>query len=186
LGRVFRPFRFLIYGSLGLPVVVVLLLGSNLLTYSRLSHEQEVAQIAFARLDNGNHLATLVSEEGEKRFELDGDAWELDARVIKWQPWANVVGLDAGYRLERLSGRFTDPERWRLTAPRTYPLASNALLDVWTLAQKQSAWVPMLDAIYGSSVYLPMSEGVTYRITLSQSGLIARPLQPEPHSTHAD
>lgn len=175
----------LVYGSLGLPMVVVLLLGSNLLTYSRLSHEQEVGRISFARLDNGNHLATLVSADGARRFELDGDAWELDARVIKWRPWANVLGLDAGYRLERLSGRFSDSERLRL-APRAYPLASTALVDVWALAQRQSAWFPMLDAVYGSSVYLPMDEGVTYRISLSQSGLLARPYEPEPKTTDAD
>jgi hypothetical protein len=30
--------------------------------------------------------------------------------------------------------------------------------------------------VYGSAAYLPMSDGAEYRIWLSQSGLVARPL----------
>lgn len=174
--RLLHPFRTLLLGSLGLPAVVVLLLGGNLLSYNRLSHEQEVAHISFARLHNGNHLATLEVPDGRQRFELDGDEWELDARVIKWHAWANLLGLDAAYRLERLSGRYADPHRAQLRAPRSYSLASDSWLDAWALDHSQHDWLPVLDAVYGSSVYLPIQDGVTYRVSLSQSGLLARPL----------
>ena len=38
------------------------------------------------------------------------------------------------------------------------------------------SWVPWLDALYGSATFLPMADGALYEIKVSQSGLVARPL----------
>ena len=171
------------YGALGVPLLLGLLAGGNLLSYSRLAQEQPVGSIAFRRLDNGHYLATLATAAGRRHFELDGDSWRLDARVIKWKPWANLLGLDALYRLERLEGRYSDPQRARRVAPVVYSLSPPALLDLWELAQRHAAWLPALDAAYGSSVYLPMGEGLTYRIRMTQSGLLARAGNPDEANT---
>ena len=32
--------------------------------------------------------------------------WQLDGRLIRWKGLAELIGLEPGYRLERLSGRF--------------------------------------------------------------------------------
>ena len=53
------------------------------------------------------------------------------------------------------------------------------LLDLWRIAERHGNWLPVLDAVYGSAAYLPMSDGAEYRIWLSQSGLVARPLNAE-------
>ena len=36
--------------------------------------------------------------------------------------------------------------------------------------------MPWADALYGSAVYVPMSDGARYQVVVSQSGLVARPL----------
>jgi hypothetical protein len=109
-----------------------------------------------------------------QQFVLRGDEWQLDARVLKWKPVANILGFDTGYRLERLSGRYSDVASER-TEPRTvYALTPDALIDVWNLAQRHSAWLPAVDAYYGSATYLPMADGAKFAISVSQSGLVAR------------
>ena len=37
-------------------------------------------------------------------YPLHGDEWRVEAQVLRWKPWANVLGLDTQYRLDRLSG----------------------------------------------------------------------------------
>jgi hypothetical protein len=96
------------------------------------------------------------------------------------------LGLDAGFRLERLAGRFSDTGKANLVAPKAYELAPGSMLDVWALAQKNSHWLPFFDAAYGSSVYLPMGNGLVYRVSMSQSGLLARALEKQAGSMHAD
>ena len=36
--------------------------------------------------------------------------------------------------------------------------------------------LPVLDALYGSATFVPMSDGALFEVSLANSGLIARPL----------
>jgi hypothetical protein len=166
----------------GLALVAAALLSfgiaANLHTYARLTHEQPIAQLAFEQLAEQRYRATLTGQpSGEVReLVLRGDEWQLDARVLKWHGWANLLGFDARYRLERISGRYREIAQER-SAPRSvYELGDARGVDVWALAQAHPRWLPFVDAVYGSATYLPMADGARYEISLGQSGLIARPL----------
>ena len=152
------------------------LLGLNIQTYQRLSFEQPVAEITLRQTGPQAFVATVRQDDlSAKEYDILGDQWQLDARVLKWKPWANVVGLDASYRLERLSGRYADVAAER-TAPRSvHQLAANPGLDLWALAQAYGKTVPVVDTLYGSGAYMPMADGASYQVTMSQSGLVARP-----------
>ena len=43
-----------------------------------------------------------------RHFEVLGDEWQIDARVLKWRALGTLLGFDTVYRLERLSGRYGD------------------------------------------------------------------------------
>jgi hypothetical protein len=151
--------------------------SATLHTYARLSYEQPVAQLTFVALGPQLYTATLTrAPAGDvETFALNGDEWQLDARVLKWRGFANLLGLDARYRLERLGGRYVDIEQEK-TAPRSvYGLGEAPALDLWLLARAYPRWLPFVDAVYGSATYLPMADGARYRVTITQTGLIARP-----------
>jgi hypothetical protein len=166
-------------GGLVLVALAVLVFGvaTNLHTYERLTHEQPVAELAFEKLAEQRYRATLTRRpSGEVwKLALSGDDWQLDARVLKWRGWANLLGLDARYRLERVSGRYRDVAQERSAERSVYELADPRGIDVWALALAQPRWLPFVDAIYGSATYLPMADGARYEVTLGQAGLIARP-----------
>src|SRR5438309_3719363 len=85
------------------------LLGFNLLTYDRLTHEQDALEARFTRVGDQEFDAILTYPSGvTQRFALRGDEWQVDARVLKWRGISNVVGFDAAYRLERIGGRYSD------------------------------------------------------------------------------
>lgn len=147
----------------------------NLYTYERLSHEQPVADLGFERLANGGYRAELQTADGRVRsFELHGDEWQLDARVLKWHPAANLLGLDACYRLQRLSGRYADIREETRRPSTAHALSTDRGLDIWSLAQRHDRWLPLVDARYGSATYLPMADGARFSVSLTQSGLVAR------------
>jgi hypothetical protein len=154
-----------------------LLIGANLRTYQRLSHEQPAGELQFARVGDRQFNAVLAYPDGERAdFALRGDEWQVDARVLKWSAFANLIGFDSAYRLERISGRYTHVEDER-SQPRTvYDLHTPGRIDPWELAHRYHSWVPWMDALYGSATFLPMADGASYEINVSQSGLIARPL----------
>lgn len=149
----------------------------NLATYHRLTHEQEVVSIEFEQLGPQRFVARLSYPHDETSYEygLQGDEWQLDGRIIKWKGVINLLGLNTHYRLERISGRYRDVSAER-SQPRTvHALSEHPGLDVWKLARKHSRWLPWVDAYFGSAAYLPMQGGARYRVSVSQTGLIARP-----------
>ncbi len=153
------------------------LVGTNLRSYQRLSFEQPAGELQFSRTGDRRFYAVLSYPNGDQsNFELRGDEWEVDARVLKWHAFANLVGFDAAYRLERINGRYTSIEDER-SLPRTvYELHLPDRIDPWLLIHRYRSWVPWIDALYGSATYLPMADGALFEIKVSQTGLIARPL----------
>jgi len=145
-------------------------------SYGRLTHEQTVGTIQFVAIGDERFEARLmVAGERDRIVTLSGDEWQLDARVVRWKPPATILGLDPIYRLERLSGRYTDVER-ELSAERTvHALSETRALDVWELANEYPLLLPGVDAYYGTATYLPMANGARYDISMSRDTLLARP-----------
>jgi hypothetical protein len=156
---------------------VAVLIGSNLKTYQRLSYEQPAGELQLSRTGERQFNAVLSYPSGERaNFELRGDEWQVDARVLKWRAFANLIGFDTAYRLERIGGRYTNIEDERAQPRTVYALNTAGRVDPWELIHRYHSWVPWMDALYGSATYLPMSDGALYEIKVSQSGLVARPL----------
>ena len=152
------------------------LVATNLYTYARLTHEQEAARVQIRQLGERRYTVSVVpTQQPARHFEVRGDEWQVDARVLKWRAMGNLLGFDTVYRLERLSGRYGDIALEK-TAPRTvYSLAVDPGLDFWSLLKQHHQYVPFVDALYGSAAYVPMGEGAEYVVTVSSTGLVVRP-----------
>ena len=93
--------------------------GAALRGYHLLGEEASVVEID-ARILSPQHWAlNLTWPDGSAReVELTGDAWRVEAVVLKWKLPALLAGVPPLYRLDRLSGRYDDPAQ-EMTAPRT-------------------------------------------------------------------
>ncbi len=153
----------------------------NIHSYHRLSHETELAQISFSRLEPQHYQADIrFVESGEiNQFEVNGDEWQLSARFIKWKPPLTLLGMDNLYQLDRLQGRYRDIEQERIRPRSVYSLSSESPLDLWSISRKFVGYLPWLDAYYGSAVYLPMQDKAGFSISAGLGGLLARPLNVE-------
>lgn len=153
------------------------ILVSSLYSYDRLTDELVVASIEFTEVGPDEYSARLMIDGRlDQMLPVKGDEWQIDARVVTWQPPATILGLDPIYRLERLSGRYSNIERER-TEPRTvHALAEDRALDIWNLAQEYPALTPGIDAYYGTATYVPMADRARFEVSLSRDALIARPV----------
>lgn len=158
--------------------VALLLLAINLYTYQRLTYEKPVAELVFRKTGPQRYEARISTPRDRTGsvYRLSGDEWQLDARVLKWKPPANLLGLDARYRLERLSGRYRDLDQQREERLTAYGLATNQGLDLWSVIGRLKEYVDWVDTYYGSATYLPMANNARYEVVVTQSGLTARPL----------
>jgi hypothetical protein len=180
-------FRLMNVGSgalYGVSATVFLLLAAaaflvtaNLRTYQRLTAEQSAGEIEFSNIAPNQFNGVLTYPDGTAAyFFLRGDEWQVDARILKWTAATNLAGFDTAFRLDRISGRYARIEDEK-TQPRTvYELHPPQIVDVWELAHRYHSFIPWFDALYGSATFVPMADKAAYQISVSQSGLIARPI----------
>ena len=171
-----------IHGFLGMLLLVLgmllLAIALNIHTYQRLTYEQEIAVVTFQQLAPQSYNAILEFKDKNTtdEFLLNGDEWQLDARILRWKPAAQLLGLNAQYRLERLSGRYQDLDLERASPRTVYLLGDQAGLDIWSLARRYQNWLLWIDAYYGSATYLPMQDKTRFSISINQYGIMARPV----------
>jgi hypothetical protein len=151
-------------------------LGISLFGYARLLQETEVATLIVQRSAAQRFSVELHSADGQRRrFELQGEQWQLDARVLRWKLPALLAGAPSLYRLERLSSRYVDAAQ-ELEAPRSvHALDHDAFPDLWTLRRQFPQFLDFVDADFGSGAYVPLIDGARYSVSLGpRGGLVAR------------
>lgn len=176
-------------GGFAAAAAIATLLALDIQTYARLTYERPVATISTRQLGPQYFEATVIQPargEGQPAatnlYPLHGDEWRIEAQVLKWKPWANVLGLDTQYRLDRLSGRYSSIAQ-ELNAERSVHDLSNGeavhglpwRISAWDMARKYRRYVDAVDTLYGGAAYMPMADGARYEVWVTQSGLIARP-----------
>lgn len=155
---------------------LLLMLGSSLYVYRRLTAERPVAQLLCIRLAPQHYRVWLNPTGGVRRaYDLRGDQWRLDARILTWRGPARLLGFGTRYRLDRIAGRYARVREARSRPPSVYRVGTAPTPDLWSLAHRYRRWLPWVDAYYGSAVYAPLAQGARYSVSVTGSGLVARP-----------
>ena len=148
--------------------------------YRALTQEVVAATITTEPIAPQRFRATVTLSDGSLHmFDLAGDAVYVDAHVLKWRPWANILGLQTAYELDRISGRYqalTDEQNRERTV---YSLAAAKPFDAFDLARRYWVLRPLVDAEYGSATFTGATaqRGGTYEVRVSTTGLLVRPAQ---------
>lgn len=160
--------------------ITVLLVYSNLHTYHRLTYERVIADVYVRKLESQKFQLSLsysAADEDQRYYIIEGDQWQLDARILKWKGWANLLGLDSFYQLDRLSGRYKDIQLARLKTPSVFELSQQTRgLDIWKLKQLLQEKMSFVDAHFGQAVFMPMLDGAHFQVSMGQGGLLVRPV----------
>lgn len=193
-GKPFRGVAGALFGGGALwAASLAALFGMNLQTYERLTYERPVATLALRQLGPQFYEINLTqptvqgqTADAGALYPVHGDDWRIEAQVLKWKPWANVMGLDSQYRLDRLSGRYRAIEQELHGGRSAYDLAaaaSNARngavpfkVEAWDAIRRYRPYIDAADTLYGSAAYMPMADGARYEVWITQSGLVARPV----------
>lgn len=172
-----------IRGSIGLFFVSITvffaLVVMDFVSYENLLDEETLATLSIDEIGKQHFKVTVefILESHEESYELRGDLWQMDAKIIRWLGFFQAVGAKPGYRLDRISGRYYSLEEERRSDRTVYSLNESKMgLDVWTWLQNGGSFVPWVDAVYGSATYLPLVDGAIYQVRLSNNGLTAFPV----------
>lgn len=135
-----------------------------------------------SRLIAPQHYTLIINTPDQVpiHFDLRGDMWQLDARLLVWDSYWLLIGVENWYRFERISGRYKSVKD-ELKKRRTLYDLSEGKFDLgesgfsllrdfkhWLFAY---SWLPGVNLLYGSSAYVPMSDGARYELFLHEGGI---------------
>jgi len=110
-------------------------------------------------------------------YDLAGDALYMDAHILKWHPWVNLLGLHTSYELDRVAGRYNAVSDERSKPHTAYELARPAWIDLFWIARRHVLG-PLVDAEYGSAAFVAGTRPARYEVRVSTTGLLMRPVLP--------
>ena len=139
--------------------------------------DQPVARIeAHQQADGQFRVSATAPGVGARQYVLYGDQWQIDARVVRWRLPALMAGVPPLYRLERLSGRYSDTAREASATRSVHALDDWPAPDLGQLKQSFPNWFPFVDVQFGSAAYMPLFDGAKYQVFLDPRGaLFVRP-----------
>src|SRR5207253_5249976 len=145
--------------------------------YRALSFEEVAATVRTEPVAPQRFRATIVlPDQRLAMYELAGDAFYVDAHILKWHPWANLVGLHTAYELDRVAGRYNSVSDERARPHTVYSLSQERVVDVFFLARRFRLFGPLVDAQYGSAAFVAGTKPAEYEVRVSTTGLLMRPV----------
>src|SRR5437899_4967983 len=143
--------------------------------YRALTFEEVAATVRTEPLGGQRFRATITLPDRRlAMYELAGDAFYMDAHILKWHPWASLLGLHTVYELDRVAGRYNAVADERARPHTAYELARSKPVDLFFIARRRLLG-PLVDAEYGSATFVAATRPATFEVRVSTTGLLARP-----------
>ncbi|MWV12479.1 hypothetical protein F3I62_10280 [Pseudomonas sp. R-28-1W-6] len=168
-------------GTLGLAFLglaaLVGVVAYDLLSYGPLPEGKPLLTLSFAADGPQRYRVSLLEGGEERAVTLEGDLWQLDARLLRWKGLAALIGLQPGYRLEKLSGRFLAIEQQESARYAQVSLAQSPYgIDLWRWLRLGQHDLFLFDPQAARVTYLPIADGAMFSVSLSPTGLLAQPM----------
>src|SRR5881409_1190869 len=143
--------------------------------YRALTYEELAATVRTEPLGGQRFRATITLPDRRlAMYDLAGDAFYVDAHILKWHPWASLLGLHTVYELDRVAGRYNAVADERARPHTAYELARSKPVDLFLIARRRLLG-PLVDAEYGSATFVAATQAQTFEVRVSTTGLLARP-----------
>ncbi|MGE5671003.1 MAG: hypothetical protein ACM31E_06125 [Fibrobacterota bacterium] len=143
--------------------------------YRSLLQEECAATITVEPAGKQRFIARVVFPDGKTaEYNCGGDQVYVDAYILKWHPWLNIIGIHTGYQLERIGGRYISIDDEKNKPHTIHALSENPKIDMYKIRMRYVALKPLVDAEYGSATFIYAGLPAVFKVMVSTSGLLVR------------
>ena len=172
-----------LFGGLTLAgAMIVGLIGLNLQTYAALSKERLAGQVVLKKNGDFDYTATidLADAEGRLRgqprdFQITGQRVHIEGPVVKFKPWANVIGIDSLFKVTEVYGTYVNPNCTNKYTPRRETTEECKTGDFMGCLGSSWQMLDLADFSHTSASGQLMDDGAIYDIYASQDAFELKP-----------
>ena len=143
--------------------------------FRALTEEDLAATVKTEPLPRQHFRATVIMPGRLAMYDLSGDAFYVDAYIIKWPAFVNLLGLHTAYELDRIAGRYNNIGDERTKPHTVFSLARPKPVNMYRLVKAFPPIRLLVDAEYGSATFTPTVRPATFHVLVSNTGLMIRP-----------
>lgn len=175
LVRLRRGLVALVCAALGMACAALLVLAH---AFGSFAGETLVATVTTQRTSPDAFILTYhpaewpVEVEG-RTVSLEGDQWMISGGIVKWHPWLTMLGLPSYQKPLRLSGQFSRAEQQRRRPP-SVEVLEPGVDRLWEWCYRAAAYLPFVEAVYGSAAFVYVEPGVTQEVYVTPSGYLIK------------
>lgn len=153
--------------------------AQQLNSYFLFTKQAPLVEVAIHSIHPSKYRISLkpYGQPSEARlYEIYGDLWQIDLRILAWHPIIAGFGLDTLSRIERISGRYHSAGE-EFTQPKSiYELYEKNNTDIFWRELMSLGDGVLVRSYYGSALYAPMADKAVFGVFLTDSGTELRPL----------
>jgi hypothetical protein len=172
-----------LFGGLTLAGAMIIgLIGLNLQTYAQLSKEWAVGTVTIKKGSGEfDWVASIdLMDDGKLRgqpvdYQVTGEEVFVGGPIITFKPWANVVGMDAVFRVETVRGGYFNANCTNTYNPRVETIDNpdnDSLLESIASAWKFAA---AREVAHNTLSGQPLGDGAVYDIVATQDAVMLKP-----------
>lgn len=171
-----------LFGGLTLAgAMIVGLIGLNLQTYAQLSKERLAGQLTLRKTGDHTFIARIdLADDGRLRgqpvdYQITGERVHVSGPVVKFKPWANVIGVDSLFKVSEVYGAYVDPNCTNRYSPRREGTKECATDDFFGCLGTSWRLLNLADFSHTSDSGQLMADGAVYDIYASQDAFELKP-----------
>jgi len=146
--------------------------------YRALVKEDAIATITVSPTGEQKFHARMDFPDGTHQvFSINGDELMVDAYVLKWKPWVNILGLHTAYRLDRIRGRFQDIDEERNQPQSIYAINAKSGKGIAQWREDYQFLSLLLDVEHGSASFVSANQKKKFQLAVTTNGLLIRPVE---------
>ncbi|MDW7759977.1 MAG: hypothetical protein SCM96_04980 [Acidobacteriota bacterium] len=159
---------------------MILFMGFFFRAYHAFTYGKPVARIVTQAGESGaTSLLTLTQfgpdkAEISERYVVSGDQWMLEGDILKWANGLNFLGWHTRYRLTRLRSRYIEAKDEISREATVFSLVENEDHPFWRYLYRFGHKSPLVNTVYGNSVYQMSREDGRFLVYVGTSGFIVR------------
>lgn len=171
-----------LFGGLTLAgAMIVGLIGLNLQTYAQLSKERLAGQVVLKKVGDHNYTASIdLADDGKLRgkpvdYQITGERVHISGPMVKFKPWANVIGMDSLFKVNEVYGTYVDPNCTNKFTPRREGTDECKTGDFFGCLGTSWKLLNLADFSHTSDSGQLMADGAIYDIYASQDAFELKP-----------
>jgi len=158
---------------------MILFLGFFFIAYHNFTKEEKIAVVEVE--PKGDQKSYLTIEEyfdGDTtrytQFVIKGDQWVIEGDILKWEDYANLLGLHTRYRLNRVRGRYIKTNEEVSNSATVYSLIEDEDDFLWNILYDIGHKLPFVNTVYGSAAYQMNNKTKKFEVFVTTSGFALR------------